>query len=70
MAIEEHEQKIREIATKEYGIEPGYAEALYLHRYSDGWQAEAIGLGGVTQARLQEFIAWFHKNHRDRLPPL
>jgi hypothetical protein len=55
---EERLQKIREIFTKEYGIEPGYAKALYLRRtYNpDGYRLEAIGLGGVTQQRLQRSI--------------
>jgi hypothetical protein len=68
--VEECERKIRELAMEKFGIEPLNTNALILHRYSDEWRVEAIAVDGVTLLRLQEFIAWFNKNHRDMLPPL
>jgi hypothetical protein len=46
MTIPERDQKIREVATVEYKIEPEIAQALYLQKRPDGlWQVGFISPG-------------------------
>jgi hypothetical protein len=69
MTIPEHEQKIREVATVEYKIEPQIAKALYLQKGPDGlWQVCFISPGLLSGARLRHFANWVHKNRIDLLP--
>jgi hypothetical protein len=69
MTIQEHEQKIREVATVEYKIEPQIAQALYLQLTPDGsYRVSFISAGLLSGARLRHFADWVHRNRIDLLP--